>query len=77
MSFLLNTSSYRALMLPQMIEEETKFQNSEEFQKMKKVSSRNRMMAAIYQTMRSGKRLPIFAPDHRIQPYVGSADAQV
>jgi hypothetical protein len=44
---------------------------------MKKVSSRNRMMAAIYQTMRSGKRLPIFAPDHRIQPYVGSADAQV
>lgn len=69
-AFYLNTVSYRAMTLPGMIDAETAFQKTEEFQKMKIRQSKNRMMAAIYQTMRSGKRLPIFADDHYIRPPV-------
>ena len=66
--YLLNTVSYTVMMLPSMIEEETSFQNSKDFLKMKKKASKDRVMDVIYQTMRSGKRLPMFALDHRIQP---------
>lgn len=68
MLFLLNSVSYAAMTLPFMIDSETAFQNSKEFLKMKKQVSKRRLMDVIYQTMRSGKRLPMFAPDHRIQP---------
>ena len=75
MQFLLNTVSYPVMMLPSMIEEETSFQNSKDFLKMKKKASKDRVMGVIYQTLHSGKRLPIFAPDHRIRP-LEKADAE-
>jgi len=68
MFYFLNTVSYRVLMLPQMLQEEAAFMASEEFQKMKKEQHKRTLMAAIFQTMRSGKRLPMFASHHRIQP---------
>lgn len=68
MFFLLNTVSYAAMALPFMIDEETAFRNSKPFLDMQKKERRNRLMAGIYQTMRSGRILPMFSPDHRIQP---------
>ena len=65
---LLNTVSYAAMALPFMAEEEKIFLNSDEFKKMKAQESKARLMAVISQTMRSGKRLSMFAPGHRIQP---------
>ena len=65
---LLLTVSYAAMTLPFMAEEETTFLNSDEFQKMKKQESKARLMAVIYQTMHSGHILPMFSPDHHIQP---------
>jgi len=54
--------------LPFLVEEERLFLNSDKFKKMKAQESKARLMDAIYQTMRSGKRLPMFAPGDRIQP---------
>lgn len=68
MVFLLNTVSYRVMMLPQMLEEEQKFLNSKEFLEMKARDMKNRSMGVIFQTMRSGRILPMFALHHRIQP---------
>lgn len=65
---LLLTVSYAAMTLPFMAEEETTFLNSDQFKKMKKKESKARLMAVIYQTMRSGRILPMFSPGHRIQP---------
>jgi hypothetical protein len=65
---LLNTVSYAAMALPSMAEKEKIFLNSEEFKKMKKLESKARLMAVIHQTMRSGYILPMFSPDHHIQP---------
>ena len=65
---LFNTVSYAAMALPFMAEEEKIFLNSDEFKKMKKQESKTRLMAVIYQTMRSGRILPMFSPGHRIQP---------
>ena len=65
---LLNTVSYAAMALPFMAEEEKIFLNSDEFKKMKEQESKARLMAVISQTMRSGRILPMFSPDHHIQP---------
>lgn len=65
---LLNTVSHAAMALPSMAEEKKIFLNSKEFLQMKARESKNRLMAVIHQTMRSGKRLPMFSPEHRIQP---------
>ena len=56
------------MMLPQMLEEEQKFLNSKEFLEMKARDMKNRLMGVIFQTMRSGHILPMFAPHHMIQP---------
>lgn len=54
--------------LPFMAEEEKIFLNSDEFKEMKKQEWKARLMAVIFQTMRSGRILPMFSPGHRIQP---------
>lgn len=68
MLHLLNTVSYQVLMLPSMIDEEAKFRKTPEFLSMQLKASKNALMGVIFQTMRSGKRLPMFAPHHCIQP---------
>ena len=68
MLFLLNTVSYAAMTLPSMIDSETAFQKSEIYLNMQKQISKRRLMDVIHQTMRSGRILPIFSPNHRIQP---------
>lgn len=65
---LLNTVSYAAMTLPFMAEEEKIFLNSDGFKKMKKQESKARLMAVIHQTMCFGRILPMFSPEHRIQP---------
>ena len=77
MIFLLNTVSYHVMMLPQMLEEEQKFLNSKEFLEMKARDMKNRLMDVIFQTMRSGHILPMFAPHHMIQPPKQVKDAEV
>jgi hypothetical protein len=65
---LLNTVSYAAMILPSLMDEEVAVWNSEDYLRARKRDSKNRMMAGIYQTVRSGKRLPMFLPEDRIQP---------
>lgn len=66
--YLLNSVSYPAMSLLSLIQEEKDFMNLEEFSTMKRNASRRQTMAVIHQTMRTGKRLPMFAPHHQIQP---------
>ena len=68
MLFLMNTVSYTAMTLPSMIDSETAFQKSEIYLNMQKQISKRRLMDVIHQTMRSGRILPMFSPNHRIQP---------
>jgi hypothetical protein len=68
MFYLLNTVSYAAMTLSSMIDEEKAYLSSPEYLKMQKKEQQQHMMADIYQTMRTGKRLPMFAPHHKIRP---------
>ena len=65
---LLATVSYPAMSLLSLMEEERNFLNSKEYLDMKTAMEKRRLMDVIFQTMRTGKRLPMFAPHHRIQP---------
>jgi hypothetical protein len=65
---LLNTVSYAAMALPFMAQEEIIFRNSKEFLDAQKKERQQRLMGNIFRIMRSGKPLPMFAPEHRIQP---------
>jgi len=68
MFFLLNTVSYAAMTLPFLINEEIAFRTSKTFLDMQKQERQNRFKTIIYQTMHLGRILPMFSPDHHIQP---------
>lgn len=68
MFFLLNTVSYAAMTLVAMIEEERSYYASEDFKKLQARQRRHETLMGIFQQIRTGKKLPMFADHHRIKP---------
>jgi uncharacterized protein (DUF2249 family) len=68
MFFFLNTVSYAAMTLRAMMEEEMAYYSSPEFIKVRDRQRRHETLMAIFQQIRSGKKLPMFADHHRIKP---------
>jgi hypothetical protein len=68
MLFLLNTVSYAAMTFTVMIEEEIAYYSSPEFLKAQARQRRHETLMSIFYQIRSGKKLPMFAENHRIKP---------
>jgi len=68
MLFLLNTVSYAAMTFRAMMEEEIAYYSSPDFLKAQARQRRHETLMTIFYQIRSGKKLPMFAENHRIKP---------